>query len=285
MPHRSFGPNRRTASVVAFITVFCFSPQSMLRAQPPHHVGGGASDPPLVAHSLRADAIAAIPLDRLTPAAQQRIERIVHRPTLYRRLPPKSIACDGELFLFIARNPEVLIGIWDLMGITQVKAERLDTYRLRAIDGSGTDCTVDLVYGDTGTHVYVADGFYDGKLTANPIVGKGVFVLRTQYHATAEGPMSVDTTLDCFLQFENLGADLLARTFGPLIGRTADNNFLETAKFLEQLGTTARLNPEGLEDLALRLPQVQQSTRVRFAETVRSAGNRHAIASAEARRR
>jgi len=221
------------------------------------------------------DALRAIPMARLTPNAQQRIAAIANRPTLYRHLGQQTIECDTDLFMFVVRNPELLVGIWDLMEITEVKTQRIDNFRLRASDGSGTDCTVDLVYGDPAIHVYVADGFYDGKLTANTINGKGVFILRSSYRVDAAGNSMVDGTLDCFVQVEHLAADLIIRTFGPLIGRTADQNFAETARFLDQLGASARKNPGAMEELALRLPQVSEPTRQRFAVLIRQAAVRH----------
>jgi len=220
------------------------------------------------------DAIAAIPMGRLTPAAQQRILAITNRPTLYRHLGQQTIECDADLFMFVVRNPEVLVGIWDLMDITEVQTQRLDPFKMRAVDGSGTDCTVDLVYGDPAVHVYVADGFYDGKLTTNVINGKGVFILRSTYKVDATGNSIVEGSLDCFVQVEHLAADLIMRTFGPLIGRTADHNFAETARFIDQLGTSAVKNPIAMEELALRLPQVSEPARDRFAAMIRQAALR-----------
>jgi hypothetical protein len=224
---------------------------------------------------LRAAAIASLPATRLTPEAKLRINNIVEKPTLFRHLPTQAVDCDPELFLYIARHPEVLVGIWDVMGVTQVHCERLDEYRLKARDGSGTTCTVDLVYGDRSTHVYVADGFYDGKLVAAPLTGKGVFVLRTRFETRADGLTTVYGSLDCFVQLDNIGADLIARTFGPLIGRTADNNFAETARFIGQIGSTARTNPQGLEELASGLPQVSEKTRRGFVEVIRDVDQRN----------
>jgi len=224
---------------------------------------------------LRTAAVAAIPLTRLTPAARQRISSIVDRPSLFRHLPTRTIDCDPELFMCIARQPELLVGIWEVMGITQVKTERLDQYRLVARDGSGTTCTVDLVYGDRNTQIYVADGYYDGKLVASKLTGKGVFVLRTKSEIQGDGLDQIAGTMDCFVQLDNLGADLIVRTFGPLIGKTADSNFAETAKFIGQIGLTARQNPEGLQDLSNRLPQVDASVRQKFVDVIDDADRRN----------
>ncbi len=232
----------------------------------------------------RAAAIATIPVSRLTPAARDRIGGIVQRPTFYRHLPTQTIDCDPDLFICVTRQPELLVGIWEVMGITHVQTQRLDDYRLLAKDGSGTTCTIDLVYGDRNLHVFVADGFYDGKLVATKITGKGVFVLRTKYEKQASGLTLVEGTLDCFVQLDNLGADLIARTFGPLIGKTADHNYIETAKFIGQLGASARENPLGVQDLGARLPQVNEAVKVKFIETVGDI-ERKAAATQEAKQR
>ena len=221
------------------------------------------------------EALAAIPLNRLTPTAQKRIEAISNRPTLYRHLTQKSIRCDPELFLCLVRNPEILVGTWELMGITQVQTRRLDAYQMEAVDGSGTTCTVDLVYGDSAVHVYVAEGFYDGKMAPNKINGKGLFVLRSSQEVDAAGNPVIRGSLDCFLQIDQVAVDLLLRTFGPLIGRAADHNFNETARFIDQLGQSAERNPEGLEELAMKMPQVSEATRQQFITQVRHAARRY----------
>jgi hypothetical protein len=221
------------------------------------------------------EALAAIPLNRLTPTAQKRIEAISSRPTLYRHLTQKSIRCDPELFLCLVRNPEILVGTWELMGITQVQTRRLDAYQMEAVDGSGTTCTVDLVYGDSAVHVYVAEGFYDGKMAPNKINGKGLFVLRSSQEVDAAGNPVIRGSLDCFLQIDQVAVDLLLRTFGPLIGRAADHNFNETARFIDQLGQSAERNPEGLEELAMKMPQVSEATRQQFITQVRHAARRY----------
>ena len=178
--------------------------------------GNHASSP----YEQRKQVIASLPLQRLTRPAQQRILSIADSPTLYRRLPSQAISCDRDMFLFLTRNPEVLVGIWDLMGITSVQLNRSGPYQFDAQDGSGTTCQVDLVYGDPNMHIYVADGSYDGKLVAKPIRGKGVFVVRSSYAKASDGGTTVTGTIDCFVQIESLGADLVARTLSGLIGRS-----------------------------------------------------------------
>lgn len=224
--------------------------------------------------AYRRDAEAALPLAKLIPQAQSNVLSIVRSPTLYRRLPTQAITAERDMFLFLTRNPEVLVGLWDLMGITNVQIERTGPYQLKATDGSGTTCTIDLVYGDPHLHLFVASGTYDGKLVARPVDGRGVFLIRSNYARSATGDTTVSGTLDCFLQLESLGADLIARTFGGLIGRSADHNFRETAGFISQVSQASRVNPDAMMDVARRLPQVTRPTRVRFADMIDHAAKR-----------
>lgn len=226
------------------------------------------------AYELRQQVIADLPIQRLTPQAQQRILSIANSPTLYRRLPTQAIDCDRDMFLFLSRNPEVMVGMWDLMGITKVQTRRVGPYKFEAQDGSGTTCQVDLVYGDPNMHIYVAEGSYDGKMVAKPIRGKGVFVLRSNYAVGTDGRTTVTGTLDSFVQIESLGADLVARTLSGFIGRSADNNFIETARFIAQISQASQKNPPAMIDLAQRLPQVTEPTKTRFAKVITTVARR-----------
>jgi len=222
----------------------------------------------------RQEVIASLPLARLTPQARHRILSIAQSPTFYRQLPSQAIACDKDMFLFLTRNPDVLVGIWDLLGVTTVQVKRTDPYQLEAEDGSGTTCVVDLVYGDPNLHIFVADGNYDGKMVAKPILGKGVFILRSQYAPDAEGGTTVTSRLDCFVQFDGVGVDLVVRTLSGLIGRSADHNFIETARFMAQISQSAEMNPPAMIDVAERLPQVDPFTKRQFVDVISTVARR-----------
>ncbi len=222
----------------------------------------------------RQEAVESLPLQRLTPEATRKVLDITNSPTIYRRLPVQAIECDRDMFLFLSRNPEVLVGIWQLMGITKVQMERVGPYQFQAEDGNGTECEIDLVYGDSNLHVFVAKGSYSGALVTAPVGGQGVFVLRSSYAESAGGGTTVTGVLDCFIQFDNLGADLVARTFSGLIGRSADQNFGETARFISQVSQMSERNPRAMVGLAERLPQVKPPTRNQFADTITTVARR-----------
>ena len=227
-------------------------------------------------YAQRQKVIAELPMKRLTRSAQQRILSVAKSPTIYRKLPTQAINCDRDMFLFLTRNPEVMVGMWDLMGITQVTTKKIGPYQLAAEDGSGTRCNVDLVYGDPAMHIFIAEGSYDGKMVAKPIRGKGVFVLRSTYATSADGKNTVTGTIDCFVQIESLGVDLIARTLSGLIGRSADNNFIETARFVAQVSQASEKNPPAMIDIAQRMPQVEERTKQQFVDVITTVARRSA---------
>ncbi len=227
--------------------------------------------------SLRQQAIAGLPTARLTRQAQDRIFSIVNSPTIYRRLPSQAIDCDREMFLFLARNPEVMVGMWDLMGITKVKTKRIGPYQLDADDGNGTKCLIDLVYGDPNVHVYITEGSYDGMLTARPLKGKGVIILKSTYAEAADSRTTVTGTIDLFMQVESLGVDLIARTLSGMIGKSADYNFIESARFVGQISQASERNPPAMIDVANRMPQISDQTRKQFIGIISDLGTRSAI--------
>lgn len=222
----------------------------------------------------RASAVRRIPLDRLTPAARQRVEAVISKPTMFRRLPSQAMDCDQDMFLFLVRHPEVMVGIWDVMGITKVSMKRTGPFNVIADDGQGTTCQIDLVYGDSQVHLFYARGKYDGPMVAKPITGSGIFVLHSDYARGNYNRTTIGGQMDVFLKLDSLGADLVVRTLGPLIGKSADHNFVETAKFITQVSQASEVNPVGIRRLGMKLPFVSDSVRQRFITIAQAVGDR-----------
>ena len=213
----------------------------------------------------KAHATRSIPFQRLNPNASELIRDVVENPSFYRRMPPQQIECNPEMFTFLVRRPEVMVNIWELMGITQVSTRRTSPYTFLANDGVGTTAKCDLVYGDGNLHIYYGTGNYDGTMTPRKMTGRCVCILQSQNQQAAGGEPRVAGTMDVFLKLDNLGADLLTRTLGPLVGKTADYNFVETAKFMSQISQICTNNPAAAQGLASQLVNVDGAVRHEFA--------------------
>jgi hypothetical protein len=214
----------------------------------------------------RFTASRAIPFDRLTPEAQQKIARVVSKPTLFRRMPTNVIDCDPQIYRFLIRYPEVVVNIWQLMGITRVTIDRVGPYTLNARDGVGTITSIELVYGDQETHLLYCEGHYDGPLFPRPLTGRCVLLLKSGYRQTPEDRWSITNEMDVFLQIDNMAVDVVTRTLHPLLGKSADLNFVQSTEFLERISRTSEENGSGMNRLAQRLDNVQPDVRDQFAQ-------------------
>ena len=217
-----------------------------------------------------------IPFEKLTPPTQERLWGIVGRPTIYRRMPTQVIGCDPDLYLFFLRNPEVVVNMWQLMGISSLQVKRTGNYTFDAKDNAGTQAKVELVYGTPDTHVFLADGAYEGPLLKRKTPGKVVLVLKSDYTHDPLKRVHVANQLDAFIQLEQAGAEFVAKTLQPVIGKTADHNFRETLTFVSRVSQALERNATGVQRLASRLTLIDPGVRDKFVQ-VATAVNHRAI--------
>jgi hypothetical protein len=244
-------------TVVGFIIIFFFA-IGVLNAQ---QMTSGSSS-----HRFRDEASKSIPYTELTPEAREKLSDVIEHANMYRRLPVSSIEIDPEYFVMLARYPEVVVEIWRLMGVTQMQTARTGPFQLHSNDGAGTISEIELIYGTENYHLYYAEGSYEGPLNHRPLSGRCVLLLRTEYVKNAAGEMSATNQLDVFLKVDNAAAGLIARTLSPIVGRTADHNFLESLTFLQRLNETTERNGPGVQGMAYRLEGLSEEVRGRFID-------------------
>ncbi|MBI3839638.1 MAG: hypothetical protein HY288_17085 [Planctomycetia bacterium] len=231
--------------------------------------GSAAAASPMQATSSRAareDAIRSVPLDKLEENIRPKVTATLSNATIYRRLPIQVIDCDPDLYLFLVRHPEVIVGIWEVMKISNVALERTGPDTFRASDGAGTLCQVKFCYSNHETQVIYAEGSYDGPLFSRPVRAKCVLVLKSGYMQETNGRHYVTSRMDTFIQIDHVGVEILAKTLQPLVHRSADYNFVETAGFLGTVSRAAELNAAGMQRLAGKLPNLEPEVRQRFVD-------------------
>jgi hypothetical protein len=212
----------------------------------------------------REAAVQAIPFDQLTEETRQKLTSVTSSASMYRRMPVKVIDCNPDLYVFLVRYPEVVVNIWQLMGISKVTAQRTGDFTLTTSDGGGTTSQIELVYGTRDKHLFYATAVYDGPLTRRPVNVRCVLLLQSGYLNSQQGRSYVASQLDVFVKFDHLGADIAARTLHPWLGKTADYNFTESVGFLQQISHAAETNTYGVRRLAARLTSVEAEVRQYF---------------------
>ncbi|HMO14144.1 MAG TPA: hypothetical protein PKD64_07400 [Pirellulaceae bacterium] len=229
----------------------------------------------------REQALRQIPMQRIAVEKQRQVADVLENASIYRRLPVSTISTDPDMYLFLVRYPETILNIWQIMGVTQMSADRTSAFHLLFNDGVGTDGHVELIYGTPTTNIYYGEGVYEGPMLFRRVNGQCVIVLETQYQRDALGHPQATSTLDVFLKIDHVAAGLVAKTVHPLVGSTADHNFVETLKFVEKLYLTSTENNHGVKGLSQRLTTIHPDVRDRFEEIVDVVGQRTATIRAQ----
>ena len=258
-------------ALMGFMTCFA-SGQSLAGPRRPRF------DPtkPNTSPEARQSAIASIPFEKLPPESRKKVASVLSKPTIFRRMPLHVTECDPNLHQFIVRHPDVLVGIWEELGVSGFRMAETSPGLYQATDGKSTKGTAEFVYQSDDTYVVYCKGTYQGPPLAKPLTGTALLVLKTGNVRHPDGHTYITTRLDTFTHIDNVTVDFLTRTFQPLIGHVVDNNFLQTSEFVGSLSRTTAINHRGIQRLAGRLHRVRPEVRKEFAALARQLGEKGA---------
>jgi len=211
-------------------------------------------------------ALQAVPLDRLTAASRKKATAVLANVTLFRRLPAQVIECEPDFYRFLVEHPELVVNIWEVMGVSNIMISRLSPSSFQADDKAGTLAKVEFLHKSPECHLIYAEGSYQGALFPKAVRGKCLLHLRTTAARNKSGRAELSCRLEAFIQINNLGVEVLAKTFSPLIGQVGDHNFEEINTFIARLNQSASTNPAAIERLAGRLGRVAPADQRLFAE-------------------
>ncbi len=194
--------------------------------------------------------------------------------SVFRRLPVRIVNCDPDLYLFLVRHPDVVVNIWEILGVAQLQLRQTDIDTYRIVESEGTAATLEYLYHSREMQIVYGRWTYTGPLLARKISGTCLAILKTGYSKDAEGRYFVTSRMDGFVNVDSGGAEMLARVVQPLVVKNVDGNFIQTIAFLGSMSKTAEVNAGGMQRLAGRLAHVQPETRQQLAEVVTSVAKR-----------
>ena len=96
-------------------------------------------------------------------------------------MPIEVVPCDPELYVFLVRYPEIVVNMWQLMGVTKVTMKRTGSYAYDAQDGAGTVSQVELVYGTREKHLFLAKVIMKARCLPGRVTGRCALLLQAAY--------------------------------------------------------------------------------------------------------
>jgi hypothetical protein len=165
--------------------------------------------------------------------------------------------------------------------ISRLKLRETGEGQFQVAESAGAIATVRFVYQNHDTHVIYGEGVYRGPLMARSVKGRAVLVLKSGYVRETNSRYYVTSRLDSFLSIEPVGAELVTKTVSPVVGKTVDNNFLQTLAFVGSLSRTAEVNSRGVQRLGGQLAHVPPDVRDRFVELAADMPRKRAAVAGE----
>ena len=172
-----------------------------------------AAEPPGLAATssaaARRSALQSIPYDKLDAQGRAKVDAVLGNVTVFRRFPIRVVACDPDLYLFAIRHPDVIVNIWEVMGLAQLQFRQTgpDTYHVA--ESAGTSTEVEFLYHTHDTHLIYGEWRDTGPLLARTVHGRCLAILKSGYVRETDGRYYVTSRLDGFLSVEPGGAELL----------------------------------------------------------------------------
>ncbi len=289
----SFGGNRRerlqrefgaaTIGVALALNLMAVLAWSAETASPSSRVSAGPSSlEASTSEASRRDALRSIPLEKLSAENRAKVESVLSDASVFRRLPVRVVDCDPDMYLFLVRHPDVVVNIWEAFKISRLQLRETGEGRFRIAESAGTTTNIEYVYQSHDTHVIYGEGVYQGPLLVKPVKGRGVVVLKSGYVQETNDRYYITSRMDCFLSIEPAGAELVTKTVSPLVGKTVDNNFIQTLSFIGSLSRTAEVNSRGVQRLASQLSHVAPDVRIQLVELAAAMPGKYKGASNEA---
>lgn len=204
-----------------------------------------------------------LPLEKLSQQAHTKIRDVVSRPSLHQELPVRTITCSKDLYVHMVQHPEIVVNIWQLMGITELRMQRTDPFIYKVTDGLGTSSTLELIYGTPELHLFYAEGSYVGKWLGHRLQGRCLVILSSEF-TVDQGRPQVKHALEVFVRLDDVAADVLARTFKPLIGKLIQYNFEQSSGFIDQVYEVAENRRSGMDRMVSRMTHVEPMVKQRF---------------------
>lgn len=215
--------------------------------------------------AARESAVQAIPFEKLDADARNKVNWVLANTSVFRRMPVRVVQSDPDLYLFLLRHPDVVVNVWEVLGMSRLSVRQAGPDWYQVSDEAGTTGSLEFLYRGADTHIAYVEGIYKGTTLTRQIHGRGLMVLKSGYTRQEDGRYYVTSRLDAFLNVEPGGAEFLTKTFQPMVGKVADLNFSQAVGFLGSMSRTAEVNNRGMQRLAKKLVRVQPEVRDQFA--------------------
>ena len=226
--------------------------------------------PPVEAHvqskgtssdKVKKTALAELPLDKLTPEKQARVQTLLNEVGYFRRLPTTVFAAEPEVYQFFIRYPDVAVSIWRVMGISEMKMWQTGPNEYEGDSADGSSGIIDVLYRSAEENLLICEGQYQSPLLKKPIKARSLVLLKSSFFKESDGTIYVTHRADMYVAFPSQTVETVAKVLSPLTGSMADRTFTEMSLFLRMMSLAMTRRPNWVDQIAGQMEGVPEVRR------------------------
>ncbi len=210
---------------------------------------------------IRRTATSELPLERLSPEARRLVDEVLNVLSLHRRLPVVECETDPRVLRYFLDHPEVAVGIWQAMDISDMQLRPIAPGRYATDSGDGTAGEITVLYADERSRLIHCQGQFQSQVLPRPIQAAAVMYFRADYAPPEAARQTARCCTDVFVSFPSTTVETAARVISPVSNRIADRNFQEVALFIRMMHLAMTRQPGWVEQISARLPEVSPESR------------------------
>lgn len=230
--------------------------------------------------SAKKAALAALPLDQLTPENKQRVNALLKTSSFYRRLPKVTFAIEPEVYSYFVAHPDVAVSIWRAMKISKLEMWQTGKFDYEADTGDGSTGKLEVLHSGVEKNLVTCDGLYKSPMFKQPIAAQSLLLLQTSFFREADGTVYVTHRADLFVTFPSQTVDVVSKIFSPLAVSMTDRTFTEVSLFLKMMSMAMARRPDWVEQIAQKMEgvaDVRKSQVMELTTQVYSAAQKRAV--------
>jgi hypothetical protein len=230
--------------------------------------------------AARKAAIAALPVERLSPENRQKVGAILKSVSFFRQLPKVTFAVEPEVYNYFVAHPDAAVSIWRSMKISKLQMWQTGRFDYEADTGDGSVGTLEVLHTGGEMNLVTCDGLYKSPLFTRPIEAKSLLLLQTSFSRDAEGTTYVTHCANLFVSFPSQTMDVVSKIFSPLAVTMTDRTFTEVSLFLKMMSLAMARRPDWVEQVAANMDGVADIRKDQVLELnaqVHSAARKRAV--------
>lgn len=216
--------------------------------------------------AARKEAIAALPVEKLSPENRQKVEAVVKSVSFYRRLPQLTFPVDPAVYQYFLAHPDAAVSIWRAMKISKLEMWQTGRYDYEADTKDGSVGALEVLHEATDKHIVVCEGLYKSPLLSKPIEAKSLLMLQASFSRDADGVIYVTHKADLFVSFPSQTVDVVSKIISPLTISMTDRTFSEVSLFLKMMSLAMARRPDWVEQIAGKMDGVADIRRDQVLE-------------------